>query len=127
MVKAINKAKNVITYTSTKANNQLNALNLNEAPKLPQDRTNELNLLNELLGEIEKSNTLFDELVKSLEEAKTTIKDFEKLSKEEIKSFDLNDSIIHVDFMIGSADLNIKAILEDGSEVVIFNEGTWAI
>ena len=76
-------------------------------------------------------NTLFDEnacchlaIGMGFED---TIKDFEKLSKEEIKAFDLNDSIIHVDFMIGSADLNIKAILEDGSEVVIFNEGTWAI
>ena len=56
-----------------------------------------------------------------------TIKDFEKLSKEEIKAFDLNDSIIHIDFMIGSADLNIKAILESGEKVTIFNEGTWAI
>lgn len=76
-------------------------------------------------------NTLFDEnacchlaIGMGFEDA---IKDFEKLSKEEIKAFDLNDSIIHVDFMIGSADLNIKAILEDGSEVVIFNEGTWSI
>ena len=56
-----------------------------------------------------------------------TIKDFEKLSKEEIAAFDLNDSIIHVDFMIGSSDLSIKAILEDGSEVAIFTNGTWSI
>ena len=56
-----------------------------------------------------------------------TINDFEKLSKEEIAAFDLNDSIIHVDFMIGSSDLSIKAILEDGSEVAIFTNGTWSI
>ena len=56
-----------------------------------------------------------------------TIKDFEKMSKEEIAAFDLNDSIIHIDFMIGSSDLNIKAILEDGSETAIFTNGTWAI
>ena len=47
--------------------------------------------------------------------------------KEQIEAFDLNDSIIHIDFMIGSADLNIKAILEDGNEITIFDEGTWAI
>ena len=46
---------------------------------------------------------------------------------EEIKAFDLNDSIIHVDFMIGSADLSIVATTFDGKEVQIFENGTWAI
>ena len=49
------------------------------------------------------------------------------MSQEEIKAFDLNDSIIHVDFMIGSADLSITAETNNGSTVAIFENGTWAI
>lgn len=55
------------------------------------------------------------------------IKDFNKLSEEEIKKVDLNNSIIHVDFMIGANDLNIKAITYNDEEVQIFDQGTWAI
>lgn len=55
------------------------------------------------------------------------IKDYHKLTEEEIKAVDLNTSIIHVDFMIGSNDLSIKAELYDGSIVEIFKDGTWAI
>ena len=54
------------------------------------------------------------------------IKDFDKKSEEEIASFDLNKSIIHVDFMIGSRDLNITAKTIDGNTVEIFKNGTWA-
>lgn len=54
------------------------------------------------------------------------IKDFDKKSEEEIASFDLNKSIIHVDFMIGSRDLNITAKTIDGKMVEIFKNGTWA-
>ena len=76
-------------------------------------------------------NTLFDEnacchlaIGMGFED---TIKGFEKMSKEEIKAFDLNDSMIHIDFMIGTSDLSIKAITRDGKEVQIFENGTWAI
>ena len=55
------------------------------------------------------------------------IKDYEKLSEEEIKAIDLNTSMIHVDFMIGSADLSIVAETYDGQTVQIFKDGTWAI
>jgi len=54
------------------------------------------------------------------------IKDFDKKSEEEIASFDLNKSIIHVDFMIGSRDLNITAKTISGKMVEIFKNGTWA-
>lgn len=54
------------------------------------------------------------------------IKDFDKKTDEEIKAFDLNTSIIHVDFMIGSRDLCIKAKTYDGKIVDIFKDGTWA-
>ena len=56
-----------------------------------------------------------------------TIKGFEKMTKEEIKAFDLNDSLIHVDFMIGTSDLSIKATTRDGKTLDIFKDGTWAI
>lgn len=55
------------------------------------------------------------------------IKDYEKLSEEEVKAVDLNTSMIHVDFMIGSADLSIVAETYDGKTVQIFKDGTWAI
>ena len=38
----------------------------------------------------------------------------------------VNDSMIHVDFMIGTADLSITAITRDGKTVPIFRKGNWA-
>ncbi|MBP5342551.1 aminopeptidase [bacterium] len=77
------------------------------------------------------NNTLFDEnacchlaIGVGFED---TIIGFEKMTKEEIKAFDINDSMIHVDFMIGTDDLSIKAITRDNKEVQIFENGTWAI
>lgn len=55
------------------------------------------------------------------------IRDFDKLTEEEIKAVDLNISMIHVDFMIGTEDLHIEAETFDGKHVVIFDKGTWAI
>lgn len=52
---------------------------------------------------------------------------FENMTPEEIKAAGINDSMIHVDFMIGTRDLSIKAHLRDGSVKDIFKEGTWAI
>ncbi len=77
------------------------------------------------------SNTLFDEnacchlaLGKAFPEC---IKDFDKKNEEEIKSYNLNDSLIHEDFMIGSSDLSIIATTNDGKAIEIFKNGTWAI
>ena len=55
------------------------------------------------------------------------IKDYNELTEEEIKKVDLNTSIIHVDFMIGTSDLSITAELYDGTTAEIFKNGTWAI
>ena len=55
-----------------------------------------------------------------------TIKEFEKYTLDECRAMGINDSIIHVDFMIGSEDLNIDAICTDGSIVPIFRHGNWA-
>lgn len=54
------------------------------------------------------------------------IQDFENYSDEECKKMGVNDSIIHVDFMIGSPDLNITAKCRDGRTVKIFENGNWA-
>lgn len=75
-------------------------------------------------------NTLFDEnaachLAMGMGFA-DTIRDFEHKSLEECRKLGINDSMIHEDFMIGSADLNIDAILEDGRTVPVFRDGNWA-
>ena len=54
------------------------------------------------------------------------VEGFESLTNEEMREMGVNDSSIHVDFMIGSDDLNIVGIREDGSEFKIFENGTWA-
>ena len=51
---------------------------------------------------------------------------FMDMSDEEIHGLGINDSLIHVDFMIGSEDLNIVGIRADGSRENIFVDGTWA-
>lgn len=75
-------------------------------------------------------NTLYDEnacchlaIGRAFEEC---IRDFQNKTEEEIKAIDLNKSMIHVDFMIGTADLDIKAETYDGKTVQIFKNGTWA-
>ncbi len=55
------------------------------------------------------------------------IKDFEKYSFDQMKEMGLNESMIHVDFMIGSRDLSIDAYTIDGKKVSIFKDGTWNI
>jgi aminopeptidase len=48
------------------------------------------------------------------------------LSVEEAQKQGVNDSLIHVDFMIGSDDLSIVGVKADGTEVPVFVGGTWA-
>ncbi|MDO4978423.1 MAG: aminopeptidase [Eubacteriales bacterium] len=48
------------------------------------------------------------------------------MTKEELFEKGINDSLIHVDFMVGSDDLDIVGIKEDGTEVPVFVNGTWA-
>lgn len=55
------------------------------------------------------------------------VRDYEKYTFDEIKAMGVNDSIIHVDFMIGTEDLDITAVTADGSRVAIFKNGNWAI
>ena len=55
------------------------------------------------------------------------VKDYEKYTHDELKAKGVNDSMIHVDFMIGSRDLEITGITQDGERVAIFRNGSWAI
>lgn len=54
------------------------------------------------------------------------VEGFEEMSAEECFAKGINDSIIHVDFMIGSSDLDIDGITENGETVAIFKNGNWA-
>ncbi|GFR38135.1 aminopeptidase [Insulibacter thermoxylanivorax] len=48
------------------------------------------------------------------------------MSADELKEKGINDSLVHVDFMIGSADMDIDGILPDGSREPVFRGGNWA-
>lgn len=50
----------------------------------------------------------------------------ENLTTEEAKKLGLNDSMIHVDFMIGTSDLEIIGTSFSGKKTVIFKNGNWA-
>lgn len=49
-----------------------------------------------------------------------------EMTVEEKIASGLNDSNVHVDFMIGSSDLTIYGIFEDGSKELVFENGIWA-
>lgn len=55
-----------------------------------------------------------------------TIEDFQHKTLEECRSLGLNDSMVHEDFMIGCATMNIDATTRDGKVVPIFRNGNWA-
>ena len=75
-------------------------------------------------------NTLFDENacchVAAGRGFSEVIDGFMDMTDEEIYAKGINDSMIHMDFMVGSDDLHIVGIREDGSETDIFLDGTWA-
>lgn len=49
-----------------------------------------------------------------------------EMTREELNAAGLNESNTHVDFMVGSNEMDIDGIKEDGSVVPIFRNGTWA-
>ncbi|PLS05785.1 aminopeptidase [Neobacillus cucumis] len=49
-----------------------------------------------------------------------------QMSSEELAQNGLNESITHVDFMIGSAEMDIDGITADGKTEPIFRAGNWA-
>ena len=77
------------------------------------------------------SNTLFDENacchLAFGEAFKNNIRGYENMSEEDFKEVGFNESINHVDFMIGSDDLDIVGVDHDGNRYQIFKNGVWAI
>ena len=49
------------------------------------------------------------------------------LTTEQAKEKGINDSMIHVDFMVGTKDLNIVGVDAKGNKHQIFKDGEWAI
>lgn len=47
-------------------------------------------------------------------------------SREELLQVGINDSLTHVDFMFGTADLSITGIRPNGTRVPVFQNGNWA-
>ena len=54
------------------------------------------------------------------------VKDYQNYTNDQLHEMGINDSAIHVDFMIGSKDLNITGYTKDGKAVEIFKNGNWA-
>lgn len=48
------------------------------------------------------------------------------MSQEELATNGLNESITHVDFMVGSEEMNIDGITQDGQTEAVFRNGNWA-
>ncbi|PAD35140.1 aminopeptidase [Terribacillus saccharophilus] len=75
-------------------------------------------------------NTLFDENASchlALGKAyPTCIAGGNDMTAAELEAAGVNDSIMHEDFMIGSADLDIDGVKEDGTTVAVFRQGAWA-
>lgn len=75
-------------------------------------------------------NTLFDENASSHialgSSYRETVKDGEGMSDEEFESAGGNDSLIHTDFMIGSEEMDVDGIKEDGSTEAVMRDGEWA-
>ena len=55
-----------------------------------------------------------------------TIRDYENKTLEECRALGVNESMIHVDFMIGYEGLDIDAVTRGGDVVPIFRRGRWA-
>ncbi|MCY0876874.1 MAG: aminopeptidase [Firmicutes bacterium] len=74
-------------------------------------------------------NTLFDENASchfAIGKAYALIEGGSKLPRSEWEAHGLNDSLMHVDFMVGSAQMDITATTQSGETVEIFRQGRWA-
>lgn len=75
-------------------------------------------------------NTLFDENAAchiAFGEAYPCLKGGHRMSRDELKRRGLNDSITHVDFMVGTQDLSIVGTTHAGEEIPVFVNGNFAI
>lgn len=76
-------------------------------------------------------NTLFDENASNHLAIGSAyafnLKDGKGMSQEQLLERGLNTSITHVDFMMGSGEMDIFGITADGEKIQLFNKGNWAI
>lgn len=75
-------------------------------------------------------NTLFDENASchiALGKAyPTNVEGGSDMDDEALDKHGVNDSLTHVDFMIGSAELDIDGVTADGKTEAVFRKGAWA-
>lgn len=75
-------------------------------------------------------NTLYDENASNhlaLGEAyPVNLENGTSMTEEELRERGANKSLVHEDFMIGSADMNIDGITKEGEREPIFRNGNWA-
>ena len=74
-------------------------------------------------------NTLYDEnaschvaLGRGFNEC---VENFANYTQEELRALGVNDSMIHVDFMIGGPELDITGVTRSGEKVPVFRAGAW--
>jgi len=76
-------------------------------------------------------NTLFDENASchiALGKAyPTNLEGGADMDEEALDKHGVNDSLTHVDFMIGSEKLDIDGVKQDGTREAVFRNGTWAL
>ncbi|MCL2843393.1 MAG: aminopeptidase [Oscillospiraceae bacterium] len=75
-------------------------------------------------------NTLFDENASchlAFGKAYPKFRDSQERTEEELLARGMNDSLVHVDFMIGTEDLSITGVTSDGAEVPVFQGGNFVI
>lgn len=77
------------------------------------------------------NNTLYDENAASHiavgQSYTENIRDGSRRSKEELAALGANASLVHVDWMIGSGELDVDGIMADGSAEPLMRKGEWAI
>lgn len=56
----------------------------------------------------------------------TCLQGGEQMTDEELKERGVNDSLVHVDFMVGDSTLNIIGVTESGEEIPVFTNGNWS-
>lgn len=76
-------------------------------------------------------NTLFDENASCHfafgKAYPTCLKDGDTMSEEDLIKNGANDSLTHVDFMVGSEELEIIGETADGEKIPVFKNGDWVI
>jgi aminopeptidase len=75
--------------------------------------------------------TLFDENAAchiALGQAyRTSVQGGPDMGEDEALAVGINDSLVHVDFMIGSAEVDVDGLLESGAREPVMRAGEWAL